>query len=155
MAGAISKVALWNLGFRPFFLGAAVFAIVSMTFWMGVYVLQLPLSITRISTFQWHAHEMIYGFAMAVIDHVAVSTTGETSGFAVLNTAVTATDFWPFAPNTAHYARPSSEDAEENHAGKAFGPGCAASRLPVEFALRSFVANPSERILGQFEDSSQ
>ena len=47
MAGAISKVALWNLGFRPFFLGAAVFAIVSMTFWMGVYVLQLPLPITR------------------------------------------------------------------------------------------------------------
>lgn len=67
MASAIPKVALWNLGFRPFFLGAAIFAIVSMTFWMGVYVLQLPLPITRISTFQWHAHEMIYGFAMAVI----------------------------------------------------------------------------------------
>jgi len=67
MAESISKMALWNLGFRPFFLGAAIFAIVSMTFWMGVYVLQLPLPITGISTFQWHAHEMIYGFAMAVI----------------------------------------------------------------------------------------
>lgn len=67
IAESIPKMALWNLGFRPFFLGAAIFAIVSMTFWMGVYVLQLPLPITRISTFQWHAHEMIYGFAMAVI----------------------------------------------------------------------------------------
>ncbi|HHW78442.1 MAG TPA: NnrS family protein [Xanthomonadaceae bacterium] len=61
------KIALLNLGFRPFFLGAAIFAIVSMMLWMGVYVLQLPLPITRISTFQWHAHEMIYGFAMAVV----------------------------------------------------------------------------------------
>lgn len=67
MAGSIPKMALWNLGFRPFFLGAAIFAIVSMMLWMGIYVLQLPLPITRISTFQWHAHEMIYGFAMAVI----------------------------------------------------------------------------------------
>ena len=66
MAGAIPKVALWNLGFRPFFLGAAVFAIVSMLLWMGVYVLQLPLPITRISTFQWHAHEMIYGRTYAM-----------------------------------------------------------------------------------------
>ena len=67
MAESISKMALWNLGFRPFFLGAAIFAIVSMTFWMGVYVFGLPLPITGISPFQWHAHEMIYGFAMAVI----------------------------------------------------------------------------------------
>ncbi len=67
MADSIPKVALLNLGFRPFFLGAAIFAIISMMLWMGVYVFQLPLSITRISTFQWHAHEMIYGFAMAVV----------------------------------------------------------------------------------------
>ena len=67
MDDSISKMALWNLGFRPFFLGAAIFAIVSMTLWMGVYVFHLPLPITGISAFQWHAHEMIYGFAMAVI----------------------------------------------------------------------------------------
>ncbi len=67
MVSPVPKIALLNLGFRPFFLGAAIFAIVSMMLWMGVYVLQLPLPITRISTFQWHAHEMIYGFAMAVV----------------------------------------------------------------------------------------
>ncbi len=61
------KIALFNLGFRPFFLGAGIFAIISMSLWMGVYVFQLPLPITGISSFQWHAHEMIYGFAMAVI----------------------------------------------------------------------------------------
>ena len=59
--------AIWNLGFRPFFLGAAIFAVVSMALWMGVYLWQLPLSIAGISIFRWHAHEMIYGFAVAVI----------------------------------------------------------------------------------------
>ncbi len=38
-----------------------------MLLWMGVYLWQWPLSITGISIFQWHAHEMIYGFAVAVI----------------------------------------------------------------------------------------
>jgi uncharacterized protein involved in response to NO len=63
----LSKIALLNLGFRPFFLGAALFAIVSVALWMGVYAFQLPLQIEGISIFQWHAHEMIYGFTTAVI----------------------------------------------------------------------------------------
>jgi uncharacterized protein involved in response to NO len=63
----LSKIALLNLGFRPFFLGAALFAIVSVALWMGVYAFQLPLQIEGISIFQWHAHEMIYGFTVAVI----------------------------------------------------------------------------------------
>lgn len=61
------KLAVLNLGFRPFFLGAAIFAVVSMALWMSVYVFHLPVPLTGISAFQWHAHEMIYGFAMAVI----------------------------------------------------------------------------------------
>ncbi|MEE8338958.1 MAG: NnrS family protein [Xanthomonadales bacterium] len=54
-------------GFRPFFLGAAVLAISTMVMWMGVYLLQWPIRFTGISTFHWHAHEMIFGYAMAVI----------------------------------------------------------------------------------------
>lgn len=64
---SISKAALFNLGFRPFFLGAAIFAIISMALWTSVYVFHLPVPLAGISAFQWHAHEMIYGFAMAVI----------------------------------------------------------------------------------------
>ncbi|HNZ56629.1 MAG TPA: hypothetical protein PKL58_04660, partial [Methylophilaceae bacterium] len=33
----IKKFALFNLGFRPFFLGAGIFAIISITSWMLVY----------------------------------------------------------------------------------------------------------------------
>ncbi|MBS1269868.1 MAG: hypothetical protein MAG794_00820 [Gammaproteobacteria bacterium] len=56
-----------NLGFRPFFLGAAVFAVISVIVWTLVYTLSFPLPIVSISPFQWHAHEMIYGYGLAVI----------------------------------------------------------------------------------------
>jgi uncharacterized protein involved in response to NO len=57
----------WSQGFRPFFLGAGLFAIVTMSAWLGVYRLGLPLNVVGITLFQWHAHEMVYGYAMAVI----------------------------------------------------------------------------------------
>ncbi len=62
-----NRTVILMMGFRLFFLSAAVLAILSMVMWMGVYLLQWPVSITGISMFQWHAHEMIYGYAMAVI----------------------------------------------------------------------------------------
>jgi uncharacterized protein involved in response to NO len=64
---SLSNFALFNLGFRIFFLGASVYAIVAILFWMGVYVFNISLPITGLSVFQWHAHEMIYGYSVAVI----------------------------------------------------------------------------------------
>ncbi len=61
------KLALFNLGFRPFFLGAGVFAIVSIASWMLIYFFQGSVSISHISISQWHAHEMLYGYGMAVV----------------------------------------------------------------------------------------
>ncbi len=62
-----SSFALFNLGFRPFFLGAAVFAIVSIGLWVPVFLSYIALPMGTLSPFQWHSHEMIYGYAMAVI----------------------------------------------------------------------------------------
>ncbi|MEE9447368.1 MAG: NnrS family protein [Arenicellales bacterium] len=59
--------ALFNLGFRPFFLAAALFAVLSMIAWAAVYLFNIELSLKIISPYQWHAHEMIFGYAMAVI----------------------------------------------------------------------------------------
>jgi uncharacterized protein involved in response to NO len=59
--------ALLNLGFRPFFLGAAVFAVISIIAWTFVYTLAMPVPMASMTPFQWHAHEMIYGFSLAVI----------------------------------------------------------------------------------------
>ena len=56
--------AIWALGFRPFYLLAAVFACLAIVLWVlnlsGVVPLALPGVL-------WHAHEMIFGFAAAVI----------------------------------------------------------------------------------------
>ena len=63
----LSNFALFNLGFRPFFLGASIFSVVSILLWMCIYVFQLPLQFVEINMTQWHAHEMIYGYSLAVI----------------------------------------------------------------------------------------
>ena len=61
------KFALFNLGFRPFFLGAGIFAVVSIALWIYVYFFHGSASITHITISQWHAHEMLYGYGMAVV----------------------------------------------------------------------------------------
>lgn len=63
----INQFALFNLGFRPFFLGAAVFAIVSIALWTVIYLFRFTLPLANITPSQWHAHEMIYGYSLAVI----------------------------------------------------------------------------------------
>lgn len=54
-------------GFRPFFLGAVLIAIIGMSQWMAAYLFQWPVPLEGVSVFQWHAHEMIFGYSMAVI----------------------------------------------------------------------------------------
>ena len=58
--------AILNLGFRPFFAGAAIFSVLSMLYWMAVYVLAWHWQ-TALPASTWHAHEMLYGYGMAVI----------------------------------------------------------------------------------------
>jgi len=58
---------LFRLGFRPFFLGAGVFAVIAMAVWAGSYTYGLDLYFIGLPPTIWHAHEMIFGYAMAVI----------------------------------------------------------------------------------------
>ena len=60
------KFALLNLGFRPFFLLAGVYALVTILVWCGVYVYGWPAPKLPFTTMHWHAHEMIFGYGMAV-----------------------------------------------------------------------------------------
>jgi len=55
-----------RLGFRPFYLSAAVFACISLVLWVSILhgVMPLPLDMPPAL---WHAHEMLFGFAVAVI----------------------------------------------------------------------------------------
>ena len=58
---------IFNLGFRIFFLGAGFFAVISIALWSAIYLFNIAIPIDAVSSFQWHAHEMIYGYAVAVI----------------------------------------------------------------------------------------
>lgn len=55
---------LWALGFRPFYLLAAAFAAIAVPVWAMVFAGALE---TPIPGMWWHAHEMIFGFAAAVV----------------------------------------------------------------------------------------
>lgn len=66
-AAAGNRFALFNLGFRPFFMGAALYALLAMLAWMAIYVFGASLPLAGLPAVTWHAHEMIYGYGMAVI----------------------------------------------------------------------------------------
>ena len=56
--------ALFNLGFRPFFLFAAGWAGLTMAIWG--YTLTHPSELASWSS-RWHGHEMLFGYALAVV----------------------------------------------------------------------------------------
>jgi uncharacterized protein involved in response to NO len=59
-----SGFALWQLGFRPFYLLASLFAALSIPLWVAQYagwIAPYPRGVVA------HAHEMLFGYAMAVI----------------------------------------------------------------------------------------
>jgi uncharacterized protein involved in response to NO len=64
-APAVPAFALWQLGFRPFYLLASSFAALSIALW----ALQFSGLLGRpyLSGPMWHAHEMLFGFALAVV----------------------------------------------------------------------------------------
>ncbi len=58
---------LWRLGFRPFFLGAGALAVLVMALWMAIFPLGWNIAPTGYIAPVWHAHEMIFGYGVAVI----------------------------------------------------------------------------------------
>ena len=60
---------IWRLGFRPFYLGAALFAALSIPLWMAQYFgwIRGDLASLLHVGFAWHMHEMVFGMAAAVV----------------------------------------------------------------------------------------
>ncbi len=59
-------LALFRLGFRPFFLGASLFGLLSLLLWGALLSGQVQL-IPHANPLWWHGHEMLFGFTGAVI----------------------------------------------------------------------------------------
>ena len=69
------KIALFNSGFRVFFLAAGLFAVISMLIWVLIYSMNSGPELYRFSSLNWHAHEMIYGYTIAVISGFLLTAT--------------------------------------------------------------------------------
>ena len=57
---------LFSYGFRPFFLGASLFAGLAISLWLPAYFGELTLP-TAYPALDWHIHEMIYGYGAAAV----------------------------------------------------------------------------------------
>ncbi|MDH1510515.1 NnrS family protein [Pseudomonas mosselii] len=60
------RQALWALGFRPFFLGGSLFALLALLLWAGELAGALQLNPAG-GMLAWHRHEMLFGFAVAIV----------------------------------------------------------------------------------------
>jgi len=79
------KTAFLHLGFRPFFAGAALFALVSMSIWLAIYEFGFYVELKTLPTVLWHSHEMIYGYSMAVIAGFLLTAVRNWTGVMTLN----------------------------------------------------------------------
>ncbi len=58
---------VWALAFRPFFLVGAIFGCVAITWW-GLFLLGVATAPgSKVGPIQWHGHEMLFGFGMAIV----------------------------------------------------------------------------------------
>jgi uncharacterized protein involved in response to NO len=65
-AQSLEGLPVLRLGFRPFYLGAAAFAALSIPLWVAIVLGKIVIPMTM-PPLLWHAHEMLFGFATAVI----------------------------------------------------------------------------------------
>lgn len=75
--------AFLSLGFRPFFLLGAVFSLVLMLLW--VLELRGIHFVNYYSGVLWHSHELIFGFASAIISGFLLTAVGNWTGRKTLN----------------------------------------------------------------------
>lgn len=57
---------LFSYGFRPFFIGGAVWACVTMVLWIAALTSQIGIA-SDYGLYAWHAHEMLFGFGSAIL----------------------------------------------------------------------------------------
>lgn len=62
-----AQLAIWDLAFRPLFLLAAGFSVLSLLVWVATLNgVAIKSGTSIVPTLVWHVHEMIFGFALTV-----------------------------------------------------------------------------------------
>lgn len=65
-SGRVSAQPFLSYGFRPFFLGAALWASIALALWIAMLTTGLALP-SRFDPLTWHIHEMLFGFVLAAV----------------------------------------------------------------------------------------
>lgn len=68
LSSTLFDIPFWGRGFRPFFFLGAAFSVFSLCLWGAFYAgtgIMPPTFL--LDPIAWHAHEMIYGFGMAIV----------------------------------------------------------------------------------------
>ena len=63
---SFQRPALFQQGFRPFFLAAGVWGALAVVVWLAIIGGEISLP-TSFMPSRWHAHEMLFGFAVAAV----------------------------------------------------------------------------------------
>ncbi|WP_455234169.1 NnrS family protein [Thiogranum longum] len=83
-ASAPSGASWLRRGFRPFFLAAGGFAVLSVLVWFASYSLEWRFAFGGLAPVTWHAHEMVYGYSMAVVAGFLLTAVSNWSGMPTL-----------------------------------------------------------------------
>ncbi len=88
---AVGGFALFELGFRPFFLLAGIMAVMLVSYWILAYASDQPV-LTYYDPVMWHSHEMIFGYTWLVAGFVlkALSSAGMVSPMLAVHAFTTA-----------------------------------------------------------------
>jgi uncharacterized protein involved in response to NO len=65
-ASGREEFAIFAQGFRPFFFGAAIWAVIAIGIWVDMLLTGAALP-RRLDPLTWHIHEMLFGFVMAAV----------------------------------------------------------------------------------------
>lgn len=79
------KTAFLHLAFRPFFFAALSYAVVSIVLWFFMYSQGYAILPNGYNIVSWHAHEMIFGFAMATITGFLLTAVKNWTGIQTIN----------------------------------------------------------------------
>ncbi len=82
---ASRQPAFTHLGFRPFFLAAGLYALVGMLLWTALYSFNWQGLHSDYPSTTWHAHEMVFGYAAAVVAGFLLTAIKNWTGLQTLN----------------------------------------------------------------------
>ncbi|MDF1589820.1 MAG: NnrS family protein [Gammaproteobacteria bacterium] len=74
------RIALFDIGFRPFFLVASLFSIIVTAIWMAVFTMGATLPTFFVTPIAWHGHEMVFGYTTAIITGFLLTAVGNWTG---------------------------------------------------------------------------